>query len=795
MEEGPQNQGGGAEPGAAGLRPFLLGEGWFPDHPGGLNRYFSELYVALRRAGVDATGVVVGPVSEPPPGLIVAADRAGSLPRRALRFTAAARRAGSGADVVDAHFALYAYPSVVFGRLGKVPLVVHFHGPWAEESAAGGERSSLALGLKRTVERAVYHRAGRVVVLSGAFERVVAERYGVAPWDVQIVPPGVDAERFSPGDRGEARAKLGVGSSVRLAFAARRLVPRMGIDVLLEAWSSIAGDGDDTDHAEQTLLVVAGEGPARAGLEDTVRSLGVDGSVRFVGRVGEEELVEWYRAADVCVVPSTSLEGFGLTVLEALACGTPVVATDVGGLPEALAGFDDSLLVPPGDVAALADRLSGAFDGTRPLPTPERCRQHAEGFSWDNAVDRHLRIYDEVAHPPAERRLRVVYLDHVARLSGAELALLRLLPAMDVDAHVIVAEDGPLVARLRAAGISVEVLPMAPSALDLHRDEVRPGRIPLSSAMATAGYVVRLARRLRWLRPDLVHANSLKSALCGLAAGRIAGVPLVWHLRDRIAKDYLPGSAVRLVRSAASRFPTAVIANSHATLDTLDRAGRRGRLPGGAHVIGDAFRPIRRPPPLGGRRMRMGMVGRLAPWKGQHVFLDAFARAFAGGSEQAVVVGAPLFGEEHYAAELRQLATRLGIAKQVEFTGFRDDVEAELARFELLVHASTIPEPFGQVVIEGMAAGLPVVAANAGGPAEIIEHEVNGLLYPPGDAAALADVLRRLAADPNLRWRLGWAGRSGVAAYAPEVIAAQVMSVYRQALAGRRAPPSARADG
>jgi glycosyltransferase involved in cell wall biosynthesis len=178
------------------------------------------------------------------------------------------------------------------------------------------------------------------------------------------------------------------------------------------------------------------------------------------------------------------------------------------------------------------------------------------------------------------------------------------------------------------------------------------------------------------------------------------------------------------------------------------------------------------------------MVGRLAPWKGQDVFLAAFARSFpAGGVERAVLVGAPLFGEEGYEADLHRLAAELGIADRLEMTGFRDDVSAELARLDVLVHASVIPEPFGQAVVEGMAAGLPVIATEAGGPAEVITNGVDGLLVPPDDRAALAAALRRLSNDPDLRARLGAAARQRARAYGPMPVAEKVIAFYGQVLA------------
>jgi glycosyltransferase involved in cell wall biosynthesis len=492
-------------------------------------------------------------------------------------------------------------------------------------------------------------------------------------------------------------------------------------------------------------------------------------------------LPAYYRAADVSVVPSRSLEGFGLVVLEALASGTPVIASDTGGLPEALASLDPSLLVPAGDAEPLADRLSTAHAETKPLPDGGRCRSYAERFSWDSVAARHRELYTRALKQPARKKLRVVFLDHCAKLSGGEIALLRLLPALhQVEAHVILAEEGPLASRLVRQGISVEVLPMTEAVRELHRDQVLRGARAAGEAARTAMYVARLTRRLRALRPDLVHTNSLKSALYGALAARAARVPVIWHLRDRIAEDYLPSRAVRLVRVMARRLPDAVLAVSDSTLATLGdpAALRRSTV-------------VRDPVPLAETRLASnggfltGMLGRLAPWKGQHVFLEAFARAFPHGGERAVIVGSPLFGEQEYERSLHELSDRLGLEGRVEFTGFREDVWGELARIDVLVHASVLAEPGGQVVQEGLAAGTPVIAAASGGPAEMIDHGSTGLLYPPGDADALAEALQRLATDAALRDRLGAAGREKARDFAPEAIAAEVTGVYRSLLAER----------
>jgi glycosyltransferase involved in cell wall biosynthesis len=380
-------------------------------------------------------------------------------------------------------------------------------------------------------------------------------------------------------------------------------------------------------------------------------------------------------------------------------------------------------------------------------------------------------------------RLRVVFVDHVARLSGGEIAMLRLLPALaeHVDVHVILGEEGPLVARLRDRGIGVEVMPLDPSLRDVRKDTVRPTGLRVAPLVHLPRYVLRLRRRLRDLDADLVHTNSLKSAFYGGLAGRLARVPVVWHVRDRIDADYLPRSAVTLVRLASRVLPSALVANSRSTLETLPT--RRLHKVVYNPVVPDSVESVARRERPGRNDLVVGVVGRLAPWKGQHVFLEAFSAAFRGSGARGRIIGSALFGEDGYALGLRRQAEHLGIAGQLEFRGFREDVWAELEELDVLVHCSVVPEPFGQVVLEGMASGVPVVAANAGGPTELVTDGVDGLLTAPGDAGELASALDRLARDPELRATLARAAQRRSTEFTPERTASAILAVYAQVVA------------
>jgi glycosyltransferase involved in cell wall biosynthesis len=380
--------------------------------------------------------------------------------------------------------------------------------------------------------------------------------------------------------------------------------------------------------------------------------------------------------------------------------------------------------------------------------------------------------------------LRVVYLDHTAQLSGGELALLRLLPALtSVDAQVVLASDGPLVGRLRQAGVTVDILPMAVDAVAVHRSQVQGRAFPALAAAKSGAYVLHLAHYLRQHKPDLVHTNSLKAALYGAPAARLAGVPVVWHIRDRISPDYLPAPAVRLVRGLARWLPNGVIANSASTLATLPPLSRAWVVPS---PVSPKLWDLPRQSPGPGGPLRVGVVGRIAPWKAQHVAVEALVEAFPAGGATLVIAGAAMFGEDDYEQQLRRAVARSGVADRVDVVGFADPIDQVLTRLDVLVHTSIVPEPFGQVVVEGMAAGLAVVAAGAGGPAEIIDSGRNGLLYPPGDATSLAGHLTRLAADPELRARLGAQARIDAVRFRPDTVAAAIAEVYGSVLADRR---------
>lgn len=397
-------------------------------------------------------------------------------------------------------------------------------------------------------------------------------------------------------------------------------------------------------------------------------------------------------------------------------------------------------------------------------------------------------------------RLAVI-LDHTAALGGGEIALLNLVKAVDAGRWrvvVILFAEGPLVGRLKEAGVEVRVVALDASVGGARKDTLGAGTVlGVGRMWAAWRFVWRLRWVLRELRPAVVHCNSLKSDVLGGVAGRLARKRVVWHVRDRIAPEYLPGKVVGVFRRLARWVPWYVVANSHATLETLGlpggflRAGRRARVVHDGVVVGDGVtRGQGDKVTRGPGDLRIGIVGRISPWKGQEVFLRA-VEMMRGKLPEGVrvrfqIIGAALFEEAGYEKEIRELAVKLGLGEVVEFTGFRSDVLEVIGGLDILVHASTIGEPFGLVVAEGMAAGKAVVATRGGGVVEIVEDGVSGLLVPMGDAGALAEAVLRLCGDEGLRERLGAAGRRRVEErFTIERTAAGVMEVWDRVCGGR----------
>jgi len=386
--------------------------------------------------------------------------------------------------------------------------------------------------------------------------------------------------------------------------------------------------------------------------------------------------------------------------------------------------------------------------------------------------------------------VRVAVVNPVGGIGGAERVLLDLLRvarvrAPEVRFTVVALGEGPLVERAAELGAEVEVVPMPESLAALGDAPVRGGMALVRTALGTAVRGLEAARfsrvlcdRLVGLRPDVVHSNGLKVHL--LLAPLRGKVPVVWHLHDFVGERPLMRRALRVAAGSAA----AALCISRAVGEDARRwlPGVRCEVvpngvdverfsPGGA--VADLDRLAGLPEAPAGTA-RVGMVATYARWKGQDVFLQAASQVNA----RCYVVGGPVYrssGSQFSVEELR------GLAKgQVGFIPFQERVEEVYRALDVVVHASTRPEPFGLTIAEAMACGRPLIASRAGGAVELFVDGVEAMGLPEVSASALAKAISSLLADPGKREALGKAARSGaVARHSSERFAAGVLGLYR----------------
>src|SRR5438876_1327797 len=400
--------------------------------------------------------------------------------------------------------------------------------------------------------------------------------------------------------------------------------------------------------------------------------------------------------------------------------------------------------------------------------------------------------------------LRVMYLSPLGHVGGAEVAILELLavlrrsqPAWSL--HLVVGSNGPLKTRAVALGVPVTVLPF-PTILARMGEAGANGSVfgrarvlagMCLAAPETHAYAARLRQVISDFGPDVVHTNGLKMHVLGTSsAGRAA---VIWHLHDyvssrpitsRLLNQCAPQCRMAIANSmSVARDAQAVFPNGPEIRVLYNAVDTARFSPDGPQIDLDRLCGL---PPAEAGTIRVGLMGSFARWKGHPVFLKALSLLPPRLPIRGYVIGNSIYQtdkSQYSLTELQDLAQRLGLSSRVGFTGYIDRPESALRALDIVVHASTEPEPFGLVIAEAMACGRPVTVSAAGGAAEIVREGVNGLAHPSGDEATLSRQILELASDSTLRARFGQAGRATVERQFDRArLSAELIPIYRHAL-------------
>jgi glycosyltransferase involved in cell wall biosynthesis len=680
---------------------------------GGLERTVEALSLSLDRNLFETEVWTLcggGAVAESLRGAGIRVEAAGGG-RPALRplyiRRLAVRLLRHGADVVHGHGFLAGALARISGLLaGTRCRLAHRH------TTGEGERLR-----HRWLERAI-RRAGWTICCSEAVREHALRHACADPLRTEVVYNGVDTRRFTPDPAGPAEPR-----TILTVASLRRL---KGHRVLLQAAAHLSARGLDYG------LEFVGDGPEREALEEMSRSLGISSRVRFAGEL--DDVTPCFRRTGIFVLPSNGREGLGLAALEAMACGLPVVASRIGGLPETVLQGRTGFLVDPGDPGDLADALEIL------LGDPATAR--AMGSAGRDRVERHFDVR-ATAERTATIYLRGLSRSEVARsvlylssrgtrFGGGQEGLRLLATGLDPDRYrpvVVVPEPGDLNVELSSAGVRT---------LRVALPSLRSWNAP---RVVTA--ILRLRRLCRMVHPDLVHADSTRTAVyAALLSHRIRKV---WHLRD-IRPDGLDRWLYRFFHR--------LVAVSHAAAARFggDAADLVEVVPNSAVPDGASNdrMSVRRNLGIPDDGIVLLSVGRVEREKGVEDLVRAIGllKGEEGPSLRALVAGEDVGGEIE---RLRRLASDLGIGDRIRFLHRREDVADLMGASDILVHPSWY-EAAPRVVLEAMACGLPVLATDVGGTPEVLGG--SGRLVPVGDVHVLACEIADLATDPEERNRL-----------------------------------------
>lgn len=717
----------------------------------------------------------------------------------------------SPVDVGMIHQSLAGLGPIVF-RYGMVKRWIYVcHSLAHEEYRTRAERASttherlrrrLSGRARRWIERVVIRRCQHVIVLSEFMKQQVIATHGITPKSITVVPGAADPVTFyPPHDRNEIRRELKLPESRTIVFTVRNLVPRMGLEHLLDAMTMLG------EEKENLLLLIGGEGQLRSRLEEHILSKGLHDAVTLLGFVPEDQLAKYYQASDLVVMPTLQLEGFGLVTVEALACGTPVMGTPVGAIPEVLSMVDPIFVTDGTDGAALAKTLRLVLKRFRGQPG-ERERFSKKGreiverrYNWvahTADLDRLFVTLSETRPAVRHQSIRAKKVIHViTRLDHGGSAENTMLTALGHDR----AQFEPLVVagypgRWDAQGGQAAT---EENCRRLDKADVRWTLLPSLTRevnpIKDAQALWELICLFRQEQPMLVHTHTSKAGVLGRVAAWVARVPVIVHTpHGHVFYGHFGSFRSWLflqIERGLSALTDRLIALTEAERqDHLDRevgkADRFAVVPSGIdrERFGRARAQGKQLPDWFGcppGSQVVGSVGWLTDIKGHRYLIEAVSMLKKDfPSLHLVIVGS---GDQLDA--LLQQAKLTGLDDAVHFLGHRDDIEVCLAGMDLFVLPS-LNEGMGRALVEAMAAGLPVIASRVGGIPAVISHEHTGLLVPPGDAGALADAIRRVLDRPDWAKQLGLtAGRSVDSRYGSFSMVRVIESIFTEILNAR----------
>jgi len=655
-----------------------------------------------------------------------------------------------------------AWPDVALARLltrPRVPLVFSFHG------FARTERPPLR---RRVAFRLLARMTTHLLTVCDAARQMLVREFGWPAGKVRVIPNGVDLAKFCPGpDQRRVSGRLLIG-----CIGGLTAVKNHGL--MLRALAGLVERGADCE------LRIAGEGPERPMLEGLAAELGIASRVVFAGQVADVPAL--LRQFDLFVLPSAS-EAHPNALLEAMACGVPCVATDVGGVAEVLDSGACGLVVPPGDPEALANALHGlcvSAEERRRLAQAGR-RRAVEQYSMEKMTADYEALYREASAwargktqpakttPAPSAKIRVLQLGPLPPLTGGMATVANNLLHSDLADFVDL------------AGLN-------------NGKTTPPGRSLLAGVWAQVRLLVRVVSAVCRRRVQVVHIHSCAlfsfwRDIFHMLAVRALGCRVIWHLHDGTFQQFISeGSRIKraIIRWALARGSAVIVLSDESLRNLRPHAPKVNwrAVPNGVPL---QECPSRNGSCAGaaGAGLKLLFLGNLTRRKGAYDLIAAVEATAAQGVRPTLM----LAGGEVEPGQRREIEQRIAAspcASQVRLLGMvgGQQKQAALEVADCIVLPS-YAEGLPMALLEGMAVGMPAIASDVGSIPALVQDGVAGFLVRPGDVAGLAERICRLARDHALRSRMGQAARRRVEdEFSQRAMAEKVYRIYVEAVTG-----------
>jgi glycosyltransferase involved in cell wall biosynthesis len=707
--------------------PLLLGLDHFASRPGGLGRAFDAICKEFEANGQKFNRLEIGL-----PFYSSNVNPENSVFLRVNWLLRGALKIRNQTNIVYSHFAFHAF---IVSFVVNAPIVSFFHGPWARESLISSGKRSMRFELQKFVEKKVYNKSRLIHCASESFKNLLITEYNIDRSKILVIPLGVDLDRFQNNQKDFARKKLGIGASELIFVSVRRLTNRMGIDDLIHGFSKFC------THSPKGSLYIIGRGPQQNSYEKLIQSLGIENRIHLLGEISDSDLPLWYAASNSSIVPSQSLEGFGLVALESLSCGTPVLASRCGGLEEIVESWNKNFLFDPYRPDQIASKLL-EFASGKVSETPENCRNFANNYTWFRSF--------KLIQASLESQ-KIIFLSSEDMISGAEISLFELVTGLSDHYHpeVWIGGKGPLYDKFLQSNVSIKLVPRL--SLNFSRYSKKSELIKAFVKLPYSMYII--FQEIRKSDSEIVFINTFKSLLVSFPGILLTNKKVIYWAHDAFKFDSKTQFGKRFFYKYVLLFlKIHIVCNSKYTSSSLNK--NFGITTG--HILNPIVRVAATQRKNSSETLiKLGICGRIAEWKGQLFALKALAPLLSNSNNLVLeVLGSPLFGDEIYFQQVKDFIVEKNISEKVKLIPFCAEPEKIMATWDLSIHAAIEPEPFGRTIVESLMVGVPVIVPNVGGPLEIVSERINGLTYKIGDVDDLANKVNEFLENSELRKEL-----------------------------------------